>query len=351
MHLLAFSPLALLGSLALTSALSIPQPPSIDIQLPSLVVHKFPDPTWIENIAVRSTGDLVLTLATNPYLYYVNPVSRLPASLIHNFVGNAGILGITEVEKDHFYVLATNFSLTTFVGLNTNSVYSVNLGCYDPFTNTGAVISKVADVPRVVFGNGMDTLSVSKKLILIADSFAGTAGLFDVETGRYSILLQEPEFAPPPSTGFSLGINGIHVLPTSNSDVVYIYFDNTNQHLFGRVPLRLSTLKKVGPVEILANFTEQGFTTDDFTLDVEEGYAYLAGQQNQLLRIPLGGGEVVSVLGGLTQTVLAGPTSVQMGRGPAPPGTLYVTTNGALLNPVNGTFSEGGEVVAVETRF
>lgn len=196
----------------------------------------------------------------------------------------------------------------------------------------------------------MTTLDASKNLVVIADSIMGAVWLLNVQTGVYSILLQEHEMVPPPSTGgVSLGINGVRVL-SKDADTVYIYFDNTDAHLFCRVPFSLSSLSKTGPVETLANLTSQGLSTDDFALDEQEGFAYLACQQNQVLRIPLEGGEVVNVLGGLNQTVVAGPTSVALARGDGCDGMIYVTTNGGLFSPVNGTYTEGGKVVAVNTK-
>ncbi|KAG0645893.1 hypothetical protein D0Z07_8056 [Hyphodiscus hymeniophilus] len=351
----SFSAIISLGFAALSSAISIHKPYSNHtnhIPFPSHLVHQFPDPTWVENIRVRSTGELVLTLVTKPDVYYVDPACPSTATLIHNFPQNLAILGITEVQLDQFYVLGSNFTLSPVPNLEigTDIIYSIDLSNYRASTNSGAIISKIADVPKISFGNGMDTLDASRKLIVIGDSIQGAAWLFNVETGDYSIILREPEMAPPPASGgSSLGINGIRVLPKAY-DEVYIYWDNTNAHLFCRVPFSLSTLAKTGPVEILANFTSADLTTDDFALDEKEGYAYLACQQNQILRVPLGGGEAVSVLGGLNSTVVAGPTSVAVARGDECEGTIYVTTNGGLLTPVNGTFTEGGEVIAVKTK-
>lgn len=338
---------------SLSSAVTIPQPRSNGLPLSSHVVHEFPSETWIENIAVKSTGQLILTLASTPDVYYLDPTSPANPTLIHSFPSSlaSGVLGITEVKPDHFYVLSSNFSLATdSLGIGSNTVQSIDLSAYNPSSNTGAVVKAVAALPKIQFGNGMSTLDASKNLVVISDSAAGAVWLLNVQTGDYRILLQEQEMVPPKiASGFSLGINGIRVLP-STADEVYIYFDNTNGHLFCRVPLSLSTLNKTGPVEVLANLTLQGLTTDDFALDPEEGVAYLAGQQNQLLRVPLGGGKAVDVLGGLNQSVIAGPTSVALARGDGCEGTIYVTTNGGILNPVNGTYTEGGKVVAVDTK-
>jgi hypothetical protein len=243
-----------LSSLFLLSAAStIPQPRSNGLPLPSHLVHEFSNPTWIENIAIKSTGQLILTLATSPDVYYLDPASPATASLIYQFPASlaTGVLGIAEVKPDHFYVLTSNFSLATLnLGLNTGSVHLIDLSSYNPSTNTGAVIKNVTDVPKVSFSNGMSTLDASKNLVVIADSIAGALWVLNVKTGEYRILLQEQEMvAPAVSSGFSLGINGVRVLPSSSSDEAYIYFDNTNAHLFCRVPLSLSTLKKPAPLK------------------------------------------------------------------------------------------------------
>ena len=85
-----------------------------------------------------------------------------------------------------------------------------------------------------------------------------------------------------------LGINGVRVLPPSKgNDTVYIYFSNTGASTFHRVPVSLSTLQKLGPVETLFS----GFAIDDFALDEERGNAYLAGgERNALLKVALDGG-------------------------------------------------------------
>lgn len=331
MHLHTLSLLTLLSSLTpFSSAISIPQPRSDSLPLPSHIIHQFSNNTWIENLRVRSTGQLLLTTATAPDVYHLDPAAPSTASLIHSFAGNTGILGIAEGAPDQFYAMGSNFSLVPYnPGFGTNSIYSIDLSAYDASSNTGAVVAKIADVPKIKFGNGMDTLDASQNLIVIADSM-GAAWMFNVQTGDYSTLLSEPEMAPPNSSTFALGINGIRVL-AKDDDEVYVYFDNTAKSLFCRVPVSLSTLSKTGPVEILGNFTAQGWTTDDFALDAEQGVAYVACQQNAILRIPLDGGQAINV------TVVEAPTSVQMARGEGCWGTAYVTT-------------EHGEVVAVDTR-
>jgi hypothetical protein len=170
--------------------------------------------------------------------------------------------------------------------------------------------------------NRMGTLSSSSGLTIAADSADGAIYLVDTQTGNYSILLKEPEMRPP--AGALLGINGVRVLPPSKgNDTVYIYFSNTGASTFHRVPVSLSTLQKLGPVETLFS----GFAIDDFALDEERGNAYFAGgERNALLKVALDGGEVQTVYGG-SGTELVAPTSVALGRTWGEKGNVFVTTH------------------------
>lgn len=103
---------ASLGSLFLsTSAASNPQHRSNGLPLPSHLVRELPNPTWVENIAVKASGQL-LTLLTVPDLYYLDPANPSDPKLMSTFP-SLGVLGITKLTPDHFYVLGTNFSLAT----------------------------------------------------------------------------------------------------------------------------------------------------------------------------------------------------------------------------------------------
>jgi hypothetical protein len=114
----------------------------------------------------------------------------------------------------------------------------------------------------------------------------------------------------PPTGSPELGINGLKVL--KKGDTAYLYFSTQATALFARMPVSLSTLQKTGSVEILHN----GTVVDDFVLDEEKSVAFLSGSlENSLLSIPLDGGQVTTVLGGLNEMVLAGPTSAILGRG------------------------------------
>lgn len=344
--------ISILGLISVaTSGPTTRRDPNEQLPLPSHLVHQFEKPVWVENIRVRQNGQLLVTfVAPSPDVYLIDPTasqlaptSNATANLVHDFTPYAGLLGITEVQQDQFYVAAGNFSLTTGdLGAGTWSVWSVDLRKYDAVLNSGAVVKEVTAIPEAGFLNGMDTLDVSRNLIVVADSEVGQVWLLDVATGKYSVLVKDSEMAVPAGS-YELGINGLKVL--QKGDTAYLYFSNQATARFSRVPVSLSQLQSTGPAEILLN----GTVVDDFVLDEEKGVAFLSGAlENTLLSIPLAGGAVTKVLGGLNESVIEGPTSASLGRGTVAKDVVYVTTNGGVLSPVNGTFTEGGKVVAVD---
>ncbi|TVY29200.1 hypothetical protein LHYA1_G002725 [Lachnellula hyalina] len=319
------------------------------LPLPSQLVHQFPAGTYVENLRARQNGQLLVTLvAPSPNVYLIDPVlspfastSNSTATLVHSFP-TAGLLGITEVQPDQFYVAGGNFSIATSdLGAGTWGVWSLDLRSYDSILNTGAVVKEVAPLPSAAFLNGMDTLDVAANLIVVADSVKGQILMVDVETGDSSVLVSDAVLAPPAGAS-GLGINGLKVL--KRGDTIYLYFSTQASALFGRIPVSTCASHTVGPVEILSN----GTVMDDFVLDEERGVAFMSGFENTLLSMPLDGGELTTLLGGLNETVVAGPTSATLGRGLLDKDSVYVTTNGGLLAPINGTFIEGGQVVSVD---
>lgn len=108
MHLLAFFWISLLLSFAGTSLAGFTAASNITVR----DVWEFSDPTWVENLAVRSNGNLLVTLLSRPELYQIHPTGGAP-QLVHTFSQYTGLLGIAEIESDVFAVVTGNVSLTT----------------------------------------------------------------------------------------------------------------------------------------------------------------------------------------------------------------------------------------------
>ena len=60
------------------------------------IIYYFPNSTRVERIAVRSSGDLLVTIATAPELYLTSPTFPKTSTLLHTFPHLIAILGITE---------------------------------------------------------------------------------------------------------------------------------------------------------------------------------------------------------------------------------------------------------------
>ncbi|CZR52396.1 uncharacterized protein PAC_02273 [Phialocephala subalpina] len=320
---------ALVSLFSLISALTLPQTHSSNhgTNLPNLyTIYEFPNPTWVENIAVRSNGQILVDLITSPDLYIMDPRPNSSATLIHSFPSLA-VFGITETTPDNFHLIAGNFSLSPLsIGNGTFSIWTVDLSSYSYETNTGVKIFEVVLIKESGLLNGLSTLSAEKGLIVAADSVNGYLWIINVNTGIYSILLQGPELENP-GPGFALGINGVRVLPYEEEDTAWVYFDNQAKSTFHRVLVSLDTLRNTSAIETLAT----NITADDFTLDPETGYAYLAaGTVNQIFRVPLEGGAPEHVLGGLNSSVVVNPTSLAVARegGVELGNRLCITTTG-----------------------
>lgn len=84
-------------------------------------VWQFPNGTWAENIAVRSNGQLLVTILSSPELYEVDPFGLETPQLLQRFPNATGLLGIVELKEDVFAVVAGNYSTATLT--STNGLY------------------------------------------------------------------------------------------------------------------------------------------------------------------------------------------------------------------------------------
>lgn len=303
-----------------------PQPPHDSSRL----VYQFANGTTIENIAIRSNGNLLVTLTDRPELYEVNPFVPKTAKLVHHFPGYLGLVGITEVSPDVFTLNAGNFSATTGPTEGSWAVWQV------AFHKDQPKVSKVVDIPEALSLNGMTTLASSPNTILAADSTAGVVYSVNTRTGSYKAVLDDETFKPAADAELPIGINGIRYLDH------YVYYTNSFKAFFGRVRVNKSGYA-AGSYETVAT----GIVGDDFAVTPQ--VAYIAGNPtNVVTKLDLATGESKVIAGNLNSSLVAGDTSVALGRTWKDKHVLYVVTVGGSLSPVNGTFSEGGKIVALD---
>ncbi|KAJ2978962.1 hypothetical protein NQ176_g3524 [Zarea fungicola] len=294
------------------------------------MVYQFPNGTQLENIAVRANGNLLITRLDVPEIYEVNPLSpSVEAKLLHYFPGYLSVLGITELTSDHFAIITGNLTGTPLTGVPKSfSIWTLYI------KNGQYKFAKAANIPDAILLNGLSTLNAETGMVLASDSTSGVIFRIDTRSGKSDIVLSDQSFKPVPGAPLPIGINGIRTLNG------YVYYTNSFAATFNRVQINTAG-EAIGGYENIA----QGVLSDDFA--IRPNVAYVAGPLiDAITKINLPGGQTSVFAGNRYSTLVAGATSAQFGRSSRDENVLYVITNGGDLSPVNGTFTEGGKIVA-----
>src|SRR5271163_817911 len=286
-------------------------------------IATFPTHFFLENLAVRADGSILVTVLNHKQLWYVPaPDAGQPVTpaLVHTFDHFA--MGIVETEPDIFYVS------------------TVNKATLERFDMRGWIPGAPANPTQVltfVQPAGLNgSCLIAPRVILLADSLEGLIWRVDLAddglTATASVWLQHHTMAPDPDNGFTSpigpqpGINGIRYAESGN----VLYYSSTARKLFARVAVDPATYTPLGQPEVVA----ADITADDFCLDEKAGVAYLTTHtDNTIVRVPIDSGAegaTRSVVAGDPFTEqLVGPSSAVWARGPADYGrAAYVTTDG-----------------------
>ncbi|KAE9375081.1 hypothetical protein N431DRAFT_336818 [Stipitochalara longipes BDJ] len=295
---------------------------------------QFPNITWIENIAVRSNGLLLVTLTFTPDLYQIDPFQPNPTpTLVATFPDALGILGIAEIEDDVFAITKGNFSRFTGIGPESFSVWKADFQNQDK-----PLISKIADLPEAVILNGMTVVSRGSTFVLIADSMAGVVWRLNLETAEYHSVLNVTATQPTiPVADGGFGVNGVHTMDG------FLYFTNTDSGFY-RVPIH-DDGTPAGNVEVLTDF----LAGDDFTFD-RVGNAYVARGRVHIISKVTPARQAIDLdfENRDALVLIEGNTAMKFGRTERDQTTLYVTSNGGYTGLVNGTYLQGGRVLAID---
>ncbi|KAI0912394.1 hypothetical protein F4823DRAFT_634413 [Ustulina deusta] len=292
--------------------------------------------TWLENIAVRPNGDLLVTmLSPTPSLYTLKrPYSTTREfSLLHTFDNATGLLGIAETNVDSFAMLSVQLTNTLQPVLGSSTIWGVS------FQHDNMTTRKIATILDVELPNGITSVPGSSA-VLVADGRGGTITRCDTRAGASEVVLQRIESAPLPSEPESTGINGIHYrkgyLYWSNSAFVSIFRIRVDEQGY---PAADAEVETVGQIE--ASFI------DDFAED-HVGTSWVATNSDNTIVALRSNSSSEVVAGEPAKFTLAGCTAAAFGRTPHDSRTLYVTTSGAIRAPINGV-TEPAKIVAVDT--
>ena len=327
--------LLLLPGVSSASASQSRQPPQLQ-QDRLRLVYQFPNETFLESIAVRANGQLLVTLSANTSIYLVNTTQVGPAKLIYHFTSVASVLGITETAPDVFALVAGNFSLKTGNTSGTYSVWRLDMNTTPP------QVSLITRIPEAGFLNGISP-TPEANIFLIADSMLGLAWRVNVKTGAYSIAVADPLMALPPNSTSPAGINGLHVFNST------LYFTNYATATFARIGITPNGSSAGSAAQAVAQAVPSGASYDDFAID-KYGNSWVATHQGNAVNLISPLGEQVNVAGNINSTEIAESTDAVFGRLPSDRNTLYVVTGGGARIPVNGYEVVGGQIVAIDTQ-
>ncbi|EKJ67681.1 hypothetical protein NXS19_007482 [Fusarium pseudograminearum] len=291
-------------------------------------------PTWFENIVIKSNGTILATRLDVPEVWAVDPetssgfqVLRVP---LPEEIPNQALTGICSLKPDVFAIGAGSFHL---LGVAKPEPGSWSIWLAD-LTTEQPKVTKVADMPVISMINGIATWD--DNTVLVTDCLNGKVYKLDVETGSYNVAWEDETMTIPADAPFQVGINGIKVHRTSKQ--TYIYYTTTTRFSMYRVPVT-QQLQAAGPVETLAS----GVVGDDFAV-TRDGNIYLCTNiSNTVAQIPAAGGAAVKVAGDEKTLILAGATACVLSEDEK---ILYIATSGANAMPVDGE-TEPAKIVQV----
>ena len=296
------------------------------------IIAEFPKGYFLENLAIRSDGSILVTSTNKKELWYVPaPSGVLPVkpTLLHTF--EMMTLNMLEAEPDVFYLTSADCYNTKI-----SRLYRIDLNGWEPgVTISPELILEFPD-PKVAL-NGSCLLSPT---VLLAGGFSDLIWRVDLTGGgrRASarIWLQHDNMKnrPGEKKPEQPGVNGVRYAAESG----YVYYTSTSQELMMRVPVDQTTLEPAGSPEYVAG----GRYWDDFVLDEKAGMAYVTThRENTIDRVVMQAdgnrdGFVVAAGNPFTDTLI-GPSSGVWSRAPQDYGTVaYFTTDGGTAESPDG---------------
>jgi hypothetical protein len=296
------------------------------------VIAEFPEHYFLENLAVRSDGSILVTAMTKKELWCLPaPGETLPVKpmLVHTF--DFMTMFVVETDPDVFVIASADV-----YGSREARLYRLDLNGWKPGGSIKPQLIVEFPEPKVGLNGGC---MIGPRVLLAA----GAANLIwrvdlpnDASSASARIWLQHDNMKnrPGEKKPEQPGVNGIRYAAKTN----HLYYTSTSQQLMLRVKVDPKTLEPADLPEFIAG----GREWDDFILDEEAGVAYVTThRENTIDRVkmqPDGNRDGRTAIAGDPFTgILVGPSSGAWGHREGDYGrTAYFTTDGGTASSPDG---------------
>ncbi|KAJ5895280.1 hypothetical protein N7495_006971 [Penicillium taxi] len=308
------------------------------VPLPERLLHHWPNGTWVENIAVRPNGNLLLTTSTpNGTIWHVKkPWTDSPeVELVYNFDQWVDrLIGIGETTPDKYIVVGSRFYSPESYSSQVERTFAA---MEIDFNVNPPAARLVAWLPEAALLQGVAALPWKKTSVLISDQYVqrpryqqidwtpspGQIWLLDTLTGEYDLVMTD--FAEMNTTyahGEDVGIDGIRIL---HDEMYWVNQDNGGIYRV-KIGKNGHPVKPIVP-ELVTVVESQLW--DDFAFGPGNSDLLWATGLNAIYAVSTKNGTAVVVDGVGTSNNLTfpGPTSCQFGRTKHDSNILYVTGN------------------------
>ncbi|KIL87900.1 hypothetical protein FAVG1_08781 [Fusarium avenaceum] len=288
-------------------------------------IASFSNNTFIENIAVRADGHILLSTLgeTSPAaVFTVDPrhPSRIPAYYTSFPAPVTGLTGITEYAKGRFAVIAGTWNVTTRRGKGFE-IWAMDTTVEPPRTQK---LANIRD-PSITALNGAIVLPRCTNTILIAESNIGGVYSFNIKTRKLCKVIQDPSMSPS-GLASNMGINGLRIFDG------HLYYTNSAQGTLNRMAIDDMGHKLGDPVVLWRHPPTDGSTQDDFIMD-SRGRSWVAGHPNTITQVDVDGSNVRAMVIGPKSQI--GPTSVAFGRGRLQEKILYIANGDGTVQALS----------------
>lgn len=297
------------------------------------VVAEFPEKFFLENMAVRSDGSMLVSVQNRKELWHIPaPGKDLPVAptLLHGFEFNTAF--VVEWQPDLFLLGVADVYETRQARL-----YAIDLRGWTP--NQHIKPRLLLEFPRPWVGlNGGCMIAPN---VLLAAGMANLIWRVDLAKDgsaaarpwlRHDTMKNRPGEKKPEQPG----TNGVQYARRSG----YLYYTTTSQQMMLRVKVDPATFEAAD----LPEFVAGGRQWDDFLIDEDVGVAYATThRENTIDRVRLArdgnrAGRTV-VAGDPFNERLVGPSAGAWSRAAGEHGRIgYFVTDGGTAEPPDGIF-------------